>query len=66
MSLVAAMGEPGPGVIGADEVHAAANRDVECVASSGAEVLKDAFEFAPAELDGVEVGRWSRPQPAVL
>src|SRR5574342_1357030 len=62
MSLVAAFGEPRSCVVGADEVHTPADRDVEGVAGPRAEGLEDSLQLAPAAFDGVFVWRVGRQE----
>src|SRR3990172_459382 len=65
VSLVAAVREPRPGVVGTDEVDPTADGDGQRVARPGVEVLEDGPELAPAELAGVQVRRvrWQEQEP---
>lgn len=54
------MGEPRGGVRTVDEVHRPADRVIEGVARSRAELAEQRLQLAPGELDRVQVGRVRR------
>src|SRR5450756_2026835 len=61
--IIAAVGEPGRGVVGGDRGDGLGDRLLEGVHGAGLERTEFLFHFAPALLDGVEVGRVRRQIP---
>ena len=56
------MREPGRGIPSVDEVHRAADRVIEGVAGSRAELAEEGLQLAPAQFDGDQVGRVRREE----